>query len=151
MGRFFYYFFKIFYSLPVFDLHKHEAMSQCKINSVKHKHIYFVSRFIFTVMHVDIPVSVLRSPWKKSKVRYHSWQPPMFKCVNLTYSPVCMEPGTHKKKAKAKAAFILYCSKLRCGCSARNAVSAPTTAMRYYSKVKLILTLLQCIALTCGR
>ena len=91
---------KNFYSLLVFDLHKHEAMSQCEANNIINASILYPGLFSLCVglIHVDIPVSVLRSPWKQSKVRYHSWQSPMFKCVNLTYSLVCMGPGPPPKK-----------------------------------------------------
>ena len=55
-----------FYSLAVFDLH----VKQTTLNI--NTSILYPGLFLLYV--IDIPVSVLRSPWEKSKVGYHSWQ-----------------------------------------------------------------------------
>ena len=82
-----------FNSLPVFDLYV--SMKQC--HSVKQTTLNINTSILypglFLLYVIDIPVSVLRSPWKKVKSDIIHGSFPMFKCVNLTCSPVCMGPG----------------------------------------------------------
>ena len=70
----FFIFFKFFYNLPVFDLHT--SMKRC--HSVKQTTLNINTSILypglFLLYVIDIPVSVLRSPWKRVKSRYHSWQ-----------------------------------------------------------------------------
>ena len=85
-------------------------MSQYETNNIKHKHIYFVSRFIFTVCNRYSSVCSQISNGKKVKsdIIHGSFQ--CLKCVNLTCSPVCMGPD--KKKNSLGSGFFLGSGRL---------------------------------------
>ena len=86
-----FFFFFLIISLPVFDMY----IEQCHRVKETTLNTSILYPCLFLLCVIDIPVAVLRSLWKKSKVRYYRG---CFKTCSEVYVKFTWEYHRHKKK-----------------------------------------------------